>query len=299
MIGIDTASVAGNKPIDWHKARKAGVEFAIHRVSYGSWKDRTFANEWDRIKEAGVVRGAYAFLRFPRKGKPPVPSPAEQAKAFCHHLGAVEPGDLPIALDVEFPGKGRADTGRTASQLLQGVRKAWQVLRSQYGVPPLLYTSARVWLDDLSNLAAPDLVESPLWLARYYVKTGKAVFTKGAGILQQPPVPPPWAGEDEKRTVYRNMKYTCDNWWFHQYQGNATKCPGFSGKVDMNLFIPVSLGAKGERVRWIERRLNIPVTGEYTKVTEQAVQNFQATKPLITDGIVNVRTFAYLCWENQ
>ena len=38
--------------------------------------------------------------------------------------------------------------------------------RDYYGVAPIIYTSARVWQEDLANLPAPDLAESPLWLKR-------------------------------------------------------------------------------------------------------------------------------------
>src|SRR4249919_1120856 len=97
----------------------------------------------------------------------------------------------------------------TARQLLDGVREAWKTLRDHYRVAPIIYTSARVWREDLANLPAPDLVESPLWLARYPFWKGTAVYDPRhfAGGRLNPPVPPPWGDPT--------------NWWIHQYQGDA------------------------------------------------------------------------------
>ena len=75
----------------------------------------------------------------------------------------------------------------TAGQLLDGVREAWQTLRARYGVAPIIYTSARVWQEDLANLPAPDLVESPLWLARYHFLKGPAIY--GAATFARPAEP--------------------------------------------------------------------------------------------------------------
>ena len=61
LLGIDTASVAGNKTIDWAAAKAAGLSFAILRSNWGDQQDTMFAREWDRIRDAGIVRGAYLF----------------------------------------------------------------------------------------------------------------------------------------------------------------------------------------------------------------------------------------------
>lgn len=299
-IGIDTASVAGNTNVSWSTAKANGINFAIIRAAYGTGKDTAFDREWPRIKAAGIVRGAYLFLRFPYQGRP-APTPAAQAAAVCKFVGPLEQNDLPIALDVEFPGNGKSDTGMTSRQLLAGVKEAWDVLYKAYGVAPLVYTSARVWCDDLSNLPAPWVTESLLWLARYYFAEGQAVLDPG-NVLN-PPVPPPWAGTDPTVITYRGIPYTNDDWFAHQYQGNATGCPGFpTGNVDMNRVRPVMRGDAGERVKWIQRRLGFTgtnVDGKFGPITDAAVRKLQASKPdTVSDGIVGPRTYAYLCWMN-
>lgn len=300
FIGIDTASVAGNKKVDWGKAKAAGISYAIVRAAYGTSKDTMFDTFWPAIKNAGIVRGAYLFLRFPKDGKP-APKPKAQAEAVCRFVGSLNHDDFPVSLDVEFPGSGKASTGMSSRQLLDGVQEAWEILKNNYGVAPIVYTSARVWLDDLSNLPAPWAVESILWLARYSFSDGNAVLA--AENISNPPVPPPWAGTDAKSINYRGTQYTNDNWMMHQYQGNATACPGFpSGNVDMNRTRPISKGSSGERVKWLQRRLGFTgknVDGKFGPKTDEAVRAFQKDKPGVTaDGIVGPRTLAYLCWEN-
>jgi hypothetical protein len=90
------------------------------------------------------------------------------------------------------------------------------VLKDYYGVAPIIYTSGRVWHEDLNDIAAPDLVESPLWLTRYirgyrqpFVRNAKA-FDKG-GI--DPLVPRPWG---------RRIELVDPD------SGDAGGCPAFS-----------------------------------------------------------------------
>jgi lysozyme len=284
ILGIDTASVAGNENPDWSRAKTEGpLGFALIRCNFGQRPDADFNRDWPKLKEAGLLRGAYFFLRFPRNGDA-VPTPEAQARTWIDTLGPLEAGDLPPALDVEFPGKGRSETGLSAETCLEGVLSAHALLKKAYGVPPLIYTSARVWRDDLANLPAPDLAESPLWLARYRFDAGPAmrdtsVFEDGK---LDPPVPPPWGD--------------ATNWWIHQYQGDATDFPGFpSGKVDVNRFNSLRPDATGDRVRWVQRRLALPETGVFEATMKTSVRAFQTKRGLADDGAIGPRTFAALC----
>jgi GH25 family lysozyme M1 (1,4-beta-N-acetylmuramidase) len=285
-FGIDTASVAGNKNPDWMRAKaEVPVDFAIIRAAWGTAPDSVFPRDWPKLRAAGIVRGAYLFLRFPHSKWGPPASPAAQARAFIATVGNLGQSDLPPALDVEFPG-GRKETRMTARQVLDGVRQAWQALRAHYGVAPIIYTSARVWQEDLDNLPAPDLVESPLWLARYHFLKGSAIY--GARIFASgrlnPPVPPPWGD--------------ATNWWIHQYQGDAVRLPGFpTGNVDMNRFNTMTRGTTGDRVRWVQRRLGTTQSGVFDAATEGALRAFQNKKGIRADGVVDPGTFAYLCWS--
>jgi len=168
----------------------------------------------------------------------------------------------------------------TAKQLLEGVREAWNVLKDFYKVAPIIYTSGRVWHEDLKDLPAPDLIESPLWLARYPYKKGKAVLHPKA---KAPPIPKPWGD--------------ATNWWIHQYQGDATGLPGFpSGNVDLNRFHMMTAGESGDRVKWVQRRLGITESGTFDAAMEKALRAFKAKKGLPSDAVIDPATFAYLCW---
>ena len=288
IFGLDTASVGDNKNPDWAQAKAEGsISFAIIRSNWGVGQDSVFKRDWPRIKEAGIVRGAYLFLRFPHpKYQMKAPDPVSQAQAFIKMVGNLDESELPPTVDVEFPG-GRHVTGMTPQQCLDTVRAAWNVLKNHYGVAPIIYASARVWREDLDDLGAPDLVESPLWLARYFFKKGSAVMNASAFVdgRRDPPVPQPWGDST--------------NWWIHQYQGDAVKLAGFpTGNVDMNRFNTMVKGATGDRVKWVQRRLGVVQNGQLDAATESALHAFQNKKGLTPDGVVGVQTFAHLCWAN-
>jgi lysozyme len=283
IFGIDTASVDENWHADWLKAKdKAEIRFGIIRANLGIWPDKAFKREWPRIKDAGLVRGAYMFLLF---GKGRYFDPVAQAKVFIKTVGQLQPDDLPPSLDVEFPGGGRVKTGLSAKQCLDAVRAAWKVLKDNYGVAPIIYTSGRVWHEDLNDLPAPDLIESPLWLARYYYRKGPFVRNPKAfaGGRLNPQVPLPWGDPA--------------NWWIHQYQGDARGLPGFN-QVDLNRFNTMTSGAKGQRVEWVQRRLRVPETGVFDAATVSALKTCKQRKSLEANDVVDLPTFVLLSWLN-
>jgi hypothetical protein len=156
-------------------------------------------------------------------------------------------------------------------------------LRDHYGVAPLIYTSARIWREELDDLPAPDLDESPLWAVRWIVEQNQPAVRNPAtfaGGRWDPVIPPPWG----------------DAWWIQQTQGDALGFPGFAGKVDIDRFNSLARGAAGDRVGWVQRRLAVPTTGLFDAATDAAVRDLQAASGLVADGVVGPRTFARLCW---
>jgi GH25 family lysozyme M1 (1,4-beta-N-acetylmuramidase) len=281
ILGLDTANVDNNGRPDWEKARReAGIEFAFFRSNWGTWPDPDYPREWQRMKAAGLVRGPYLFLRFHDRKHGDAPSPEAQARAMVKTVGTLDESDFPPTLDVEFPGNGRVETNLSARQCLEHVRIAWRILKDAFGVAPIIYTSRRVWEEDLGDPPAPDLVESPLWVTRYITDYRKPAIT-AVERIGAPRVPRPWGD--------------ATNWWFHQYQGDARQLPGFR-QIDMNRFHPVVPGASGDQVRWVQRRLRVPVSGTFDDATKAALLAFQAQKGLPTEAMVNPATFARLCW---
>jgi peptidoglycan hydrolase-like protein with peptidoglycan-binding domain len=142
-----------------------------------------------------------------------------------------------------------------------------------------------VWSEDLGDIAAPDLVDSPLWLARYFWKANTPAARNASAFDSgklDPRVPRPWGDPSD--------------WWIHQYQGDAVALPGFSRTIDMNRFNGMVKGATGARVKWVQRRLSIAETGTFDAAMLAKVVAFQADSDLLADGIIGPRTFAALCW---
>lgn len=283
LFGIDVASVDDNHDANWAVAKAQGpISFAIIRATQSTWVDPQFAPTWPKLKETGLVRGAYMFLNFPVPGAQ-APAPDVQAQKMIDTVGTLSKDDLPPALDVEFP-HGRAATGMSASAALEWVSAAWTVLKDHYKVPPIIYTSGRVWREDLDDTPAPQLLDSPLWLARYYwteklpAMRDASQFANGS---HAPTVPTPWGSQ----------------WAFHQYQGDAVHMPGFTSTVDMNRFNSLVQGTKNDSVKWAQRRLRITADGDFGPQTAAAVRAFQQAHGMVADAVIGPRTFARLCWQ--
>ncbi len=282
-FGIDYARVDGNKhPIDFKAAYAAGCRFAILRGSWGTVQDTIYKRDADAIRAAGMSLGAYMFLRFPTKLQP-VADPETQARTLIASVGALEPGDLPVTLDVEFPGNGRKDTLFSARQAIEWCERAHDTLRHVYP-SVMVYTSARVWHEDLADMPSKLGAACPLWIKTpYFWKTGRTYDTEKFHVIGGE-LPLPWA--------------TGPGCWFQQIQGDAVGVPGFSATVDVNLFWPLQRGERGARVRWMQERLRnagLKVDGDFGPATQVAVKTFQFQQKLVVNGIVDLATFSALC----
>ena len=284
IIGIDYADVDDNKTVDFTKARGAGVSFAILRGAWGTYKDPYIKRgDLRAARAAGLVCGTYLFLRYGSR----IATPEDQVSAFVDNVGIVPKSDLPPALDVEFPG-GRAATGFTVTQAIDWTKRAWQRLKDCYGVAPMIYTSARVWAEDLANTRVPEFEDSIAWLAKPWpwpVKNPARIsiedqisLTSG---MYDPTVPPVWPLRD---------------WWIHQYQGDALKMPGFPSTVDLNRFNPMKLGETGPRVAWVQKRLGMKITSVADGEFGDVLAVFQASRGLVADKIIGPRTLAAIAW---
>lgn len=284
IVGFDYASVDGNRPpnlVDFQAAcARAGSRagFAIFRACWGTQPDLTVQRDWHRAIDAGLICGAYLFLRLPHQGFKG--SPEDQVHVFADNMGSLTERDLVPTVDVE-------DTGLPAEQELEWVHRAWQAMREIYGVPPMLYTSDRVWREDLHNLPAGAMVDSPLWLAKPWPQDVRTPAQLGgdrfASGKLDPVVPQPWGA---------------GNWWIHQYQGDAYPAPGFTSTVDINRFRLMRIGESGARVAWVQRRLRMPsgTPAVFDGDMMRRVRAFQSDRHLVVDGVIGPATFAKLSW---
>lgn len=141
--GIDVSWYQGN--IDWHTARKGGVNFAFIKATEGKdHLDSKFRQNWNAAGEAGVPRGAYHFYWFC--------SPAElQAKWFIRNVPK-DPKALPPVLDVEWNGHSK-NCRKQPSQavVLKKMETFMSILERHYGKKPIIYTTPDFYEDNLKG----------------------------------------------------------------------------------------------------------------------------------------------------
>jgi GH25 family lysozyme M1 (1,4-beta-N-acetylmuramidase) len=279
LIGADYARVDANFPPDFEAfklaCRTAGsaASFVIFRGAWGTSEDLTVQRDWVRAKAAGLTCGAYLLLRM-RKDI----LPEDQVHVFADNVGTLRSNDLVPIIDVE-------DTGLTAEAELDWVHRAWLEIRRIYGAPPIIYDSDRVWREDLHDLPAGEMTDSPQWVAKPWPwpRRRPAQLRPFQPGQYEPTVPKPWGP---------------GNWWMHQYQGDAYPVAGFSSTVDLSRWNVMRQGQTGERVRWAQRRLGMAVTGTFDADMANRVKAFQASAQVAVDGAIGPKTFAPLAWCN-
>jgi lysozyme len=149
--GIDVSHQQGR--VEWQSVRASGITFVIAKATEGtSFVDPKFRTNWAAIKNARLVRGAYHFFRA-RTGA------NEQAEHFLSVVGALEPGDLVPALDVE------ASDGTAAAVILDGVGIWLRTVAAALGRKPMIYTTPAFWRDSVGN--STRFAAYPLWIAHY------------------------------------------------------------------------------------------------------------------------------------
>lgn len=146
--GIDVSHY--QKEIDWQRVAKQNIQFAFVKASEGvTMQDTVFCKNWDAMRSAGIVRGAYHFFR------PDVPA-ALQAQNFISAID-LQHGDLPPVLDVEVAGN------RNPAQIIEGVKTWLAIVEDAYKVKPIVYSNQKFF----NRYLAKNLDGYPVWVARY------------------------------------------------------------------------------------------------------------------------------------
>jgi lysozyme len=149
-LGIDVSSHSGE--VDWTALRAAGHTFAFLKATEGvDLRDPAFELEWPKVKEAGLLRGAYHFYVSED-------DPEEQARFFISTV-TLESGDLAPVVDIELLGH------NTPPGLADRLETFVQRLEEHYGVAPIIYTDANFWDQNLDDRFG----DHPLWIAEYGV----------------------------------------------------------------------------------------------------------------------------------
>lgn len=146
--------------IIWSAVVKAGMRFAYAKASEGiGLQDSKFDDNWEGMKKAGIIRGAYHFFH-------PALPPEKQVKNFLGVVGPLLPGDLPPALDLEETGKDHDEWPSIPMASRLGMVMTWlKAVEAAVGIRPVIYTRAG-WMKQFLP-SAPGLADYPLWVASY------------------------------------------------------------------------------------------------------------------------------------
>jgi peptidoglycan hydrolase-like protein with peptidoglycan-binding domain len=284
-IGIDYASVDGNAVPDFAAAKRAGARFAIPRAIYGRpvtpggktpYRDPVWVRDKGAISAAGLRKSAYLFLCYQKVGVY-TPSPEDQAQAFIDYVELDAAVDFVPFFDVE-----EATVAMSPDEMFLWTLRCARRLRDHYGAWPGMYSSARVWSENLKNHSPGPLLNCPLWLAKPWPWAIRTPVHLDGAPTYTPITIPEWGNQ----------------WFNYQYQGDATRFPGFTATVDANRWRVFGEGARGRHVVWSQERLGITADGIFGPITKAAVQDLQRKYGLAVDGIIGVDTFAPLCWSN-
>ncbi len=139
--------------VDWTKVKASGMAFAFARLSDGSFLDTEFDANWNGIKAAGMVRGAYQMFE-------PGEDPTAQANIVIQKVAMLQPGDLPVVLDMEITG------GQSAATIVANAQTWIAKVQAGTGRIPMIYTAPGFWNADVGSTA---FSANPLWAANWGV----------------------------------------------------------------------------------------------------------------------------------
>lgn len=173
IIDISPHQQAPGQPDpDWRAIRESGVVGVYLRAFEGKDLDPTFETNRREALDAGLLVGAYQYLRARHRG-------AWQAEQLLVALGDLGPGELPPAVDCE-----ELD-GRTVVET-QACLLAWlERARWTMGAMPVVYTYPDFWQRRLGGGVLSELARYDLWIAHYGVKNPTVPRPWGAAVLWQ------------------------------------------------------------------------------------------------------------------
>jgi len=200
ILGIDISKWDGNW--DATKAKQAGATFAFIKASQATFTDPQFLANWQKAKDAGLLRGAYHYLDYTKSG-------IDQANYFADLLKN-DPGELPPVIDYELR---RTDNNPSAAlgflrDCLDQLTKRSELFEDASIKRPMIYTGPGFWVEYGDQTKSDYWIQFPLWNAHW--STSNA-----------PLIPLPW-------TMWQFWQFTSKG------PGEAFGSEGLS--MDMNRF---------------------------------------------------------------
>ncbi|WP_460962673.1 GH25 family lysozyme [Parasphingorhabdus pacifica] len=193
--GIDVSNHNGK--IDWQSVAASGKKFTFVLATDGqSFTSKTFDEQYNGAKQAGMMAGAYHFGR-------PSGSAVEQADRLMAVNKYTEDGkSLPPVLDLEVDPNSGGCYGLTSGQMHGWTQQFIDRIKEGTGQDAIVYASPSFWSQCMAG--SDEFKDHPLWLASYGV--------------DQPKVPGGWDSYD---------------FWQYTEEGSV---PGIGGDVDLNKF---------------------------------------------------------------
>lgn len=151
--GIDVSKFQGS--VNWQEVKTAGYSFGFARAiddATGTSADPQFAHNWQSMKDSGIFRGAYYFLRASR-------NMTQAADLFVSLVGQLGPGDMPPVVDVET-----AD-GENADTVLNAIQEWMEAVETALNRQIIIYTYTPFWENTLGN--SNRFSDRALWIAQY------------------------------------------------------------------------------------------------------------------------------------
>jgi lysozyme len=167
VLGIDISKWDG----DWdaNKAKQAGATFVFIKASQAMLTDPKFLANWQKAKEAGLLRGAYHYLDYSTPGM-------DQANYFTELLKD-DPGELPPVIDYELR---RSDNNPSAAlaflrDCLDQLIKRSELFEDSTFKRPMIYTGPRFWTEYGDQTKSDYWIQFPLWNAHWITSSAPVI----------------------------------------------------------------------------------------------------------------------------
>lgn len=151
--GVDVSAWQRWGDAEWAAVAAAGYRYAFVKAVEGVSRDRRFAEHWGNAREAGLIRGAYAFFHTTM-------APRAQADAFLEVLADHGAGEMPCVIDIETA------HGMTPEAITDAVCEWVDIVHQATEVRPIVYTYGSF---STHHMVGERLAECPLWVAHYGV----------------------------------------------------------------------------------------------------------------------------------
>jgi lysozyme len=148
--GIDLSH--HQRSVDWDEVATASPDFVFVKATEGTThKDTKFEENWEKLEDLNICRGAYHFFSYRSDGK-------TQAENFIASV-KLRSGDLPPVLDAEFKRRMWDD-----DKITQEIMVWLKMVEDHYNVTPIIYTDERYYKRYLQGKISD---KYPLWIVNY------------------------------------------------------------------------------------------------------------------------------------